>query len=162
MAATIYVTIDGNKQGKIEGDVKQEGRENTILGYSLDHTIEIPRDTHTGMPTGQRIHHPVTVLTEIGKHTPKIFQACANGEPLNVKFDFFTINDKGQEEKYYSVKLTKAIVTEAKEWFPPTFLAENKQYRHMHSISFSYEKITWTHVKDSIEAEDNWNAPRLA
>lgn len=162
MAITIYMKAKGSSQGDIQGDVKQQGRENTILGYALEHKVEIPRDTHTGLPVGQRIHHPVIITTEIGKHTPKIFQACSTGEPLDVEFDFYRINDKGLEEKYYTVKLTKAIVIEASEWFPETFMPENKSYKHMQTISMSYEKIVWTHVPDGIEAEDAWNVPKLA
>jgi len=162
MAITAYITATGASQGAIQGDVKQQGRENTILGYALDHTVEIPRDTHTGLPTGQRIHHPLSVTTEIGKHTPKIFQACSTGEPLDVTLDLYRINDKGAEEKYYTVKLSKAIVIEAKEWFPETFVTDNKPYKHMQTISLSYEKIIWTFNPDGVEAQDDWNAPKLS
>ncbi|AUR53064.1 type VI secretion system tube protein TssD [Aquella oligotrophica] len=162
MAITIYATIQGSSQGAIQGDVKQQGRENTILGYALDHDVEIPRDTHTGLAVGQRIHNPVVLTTEIGKHTPKIFQACSTGEPLDVTLDFYRINDKGLEEKYYTVKLTKAIVVNSREWFPETFIADNKPYKHMQTISMSYEKISWIDNINSTEAEDAWNAPKLA
>jgi len=53
-------------------------------------------------------------------------------------------------------------VIESKEWFPETFVADNKPYKHMQTIAMSYEKIVWTHVSDGIEAEDGWNAPKLA
>jgi len=53
MAMTSYLTLEGANQGKIEGDVTQKGREKSILVYEIEHEIEIPRDTHTGMPTGQ-------------------------------------------------------------------------------------------------------------
>lgn len=162
MAITIYMTAQGATQGAIQGDVKQQGRENTILGYALDHNVEIPRDTHTGLPIGQRIHGPLVITTEIGKHTPKIFQACCTGEPLSITLDFYRINDKGLEEKYYTVKLTKAIVIDSKEWFPETFVADNKPYKHMQTISMSYESIVWTYVPDGIEAEDGWNAPKVS
>ncbi len=159
MAMTAYMKIKGKNQGDIKGDCTQKGREDTILCYNLDHSVEIPRDTHTGLPTGQRIHKPFKITTHIGKHTPKIFQACCTGEHLDVELEAYQINEKGQEEKYYTVKLQEAIVVEAREWYPTTFLEENKAYRHMQDVFFTYETIIWTYVKDGIESEDSWKKP---
>lgn len=162
MAMTIYMTVTGASQGAIEGEVEQTGRDGTILGYALEHKMEIPRDTHTGLPVGQRIHHPLIITTDIGKHSPKLFQACATGEPLSVELDFYRINDKGLELKYYTVKLTSAIVVDIREWFPETFLPENKTYKHMQTTSMTYEGIVWRYTPDGIEAEDDWKKPALA
>jgi len=68
MAMTIYMKVTGKNQGEIKGDCTQQGRENLILCYFMDHTVEIPKDTHTGLPTGQRIHLPLKVITNMGKH----------------------------------------------------------------------------------------------
>lgn len=162
MAMTIYMTVTGASQGAIKGEVTQTGRDGTIMGYALEHNMEIPRDTHTGLPVGQRIHHPLIITTALGMHSPKLFQSCSTGEQLSVTLDFYRINDKGLEEKYYTVQLTKAIVIDIKEWFPETFLPENKTYHHMQTIAMSYEKIVWTYVPDGIESEDDWKAPKLA
>jgi type VI secretion system secreted protein Hcp len=87
MALTGYLTIEGNNQGKIEGDCVQKGREDSILVYGFEHQIEIPTDIHTGLPTGQRIHKPITIEKKFDCSTPKIMQACTSGEQLN----FFSI-----------------------------------------------------------------------
>lgn len=160
MAMTIYMKVTGKNQGEIQGDCTQQGRENMIIGYSMDHTVEIPRDTHTGLPTGQRIHKPFEITTNMGKHTPKLFQACCSGEQMDVETDFYRINEKGQEEKYFSIKLQNAIIVESREWFPETFMEENKPYKHMQDIFFTYETIIWTYVIDGIEAEDSWKTPK--
>ncbi len=160
MAMTIYLTINGKSQGAIEGDCTQKGREKQIIGYALDHTMVIPQDTHTGLPTGQRVHKPFVITTDVGKATPKIFQACSTGERLDVTADFYRINDKGLEEKYYTVKLTNAIVVNAKEWFPETFINDHAGYKHMLTAALAYEKIVWTYVPDGIEAEDDWQTPK--
>jgi len=160
MAMTIYMKVTGKNQGEIQGDCTQQGRENLIMGYAMDHSVEIPRDTHTGLPTGQRIHQPLVFTTNMGKHAPKLFQACCSGEHLEVEITFYRISEKGQEEKYFTIKLKEAIVVNAREWFPPTFLEENKPYKHMLDIAFTYEDIIWTYTPDGIEAEDNWKAPK--
>jgi len=56
MATTIYMKVTGKNQGEIQGDCTQQGRENLILCYQMDHAVEIPKDTHTGLPTGQRVN----------------------------------------------------------------------------------------------------------
>lgn len=155
MAMTIYAKIDG-----IPGDCTQAGREDMIICYSLDHTVDIPRDTHSGLPTGQRIHRPVKISTHIGKHTPLLFDACAAGTRLKVELHFFRINDKGKEEEYYVIALDQAIVVETREWFPTTFIEENKAYKHMQDVSFTYESIKWTATKDGTEADDSWKKPK--
>ncbi|MBN1104074.1 MAG: type VI secretion system tube protein Hcp, partial [Deltaproteobacteria bacterium] len=56
MPMPCHMSVTGKNQGKIEGSCDIQGREGTILIYAVDHTVEIPRDTHTGLPTGKRIH----------------------------------------------------------------------------------------------------------
>jgi len=161
MPMPCHMSVTGKNQGKIEGSCDIQGREGTILVYALDHTVEIPRDTHTGLPTGKRIHLPMTVEKEIDKSTPKLMQALASGEQLSeVILDFWRISPKGTEEKYFTVKLQDAIIVNIESFFPETFLEANEKYKHMEKISFTYSKIIWTWQPDGIEAEDSWKAPK--
>jgi type VI secretion system secreted protein Hcp len=152
--------VTGKNQGEMQGDCTQQGRENLILVYALDHNVQIPRDTHTGLPTGQRIHGPLTITKHFDKASPKLMQACCSGEHVDVVLDFFRINEKGLEEKYYTIQLIEAIIVSIRDYKPITFLEENRPYRDMEEISFTYEKIIWTYVPDGIEAEDSWKAPK--
>ncbi len=160
MAMTIYAKVTGKNQGDIEGDCTQKGREKLIMCYEMEHNVEIPRDTHSGLPTGQRIHKPLKLVTSMGKQTPKIFQACCSGEHCDVELTFFRISEKGLEEKYFTIKLKEAIVVDSREFFPYTFLEENKPYKHMQEISFTYADIIWTYTPDGIECEDSFAAPK--
>jgi len=90
-------------------------------------------------------------------------QAVTSGEHMKTfELKYFRINDKGQEEHYYTVKLENAIVVSTKQYKPLTFLEENKPYHDMEVISFSYEKITVTYEPDGIEAEDDWKQPKAS
>ncbi|NOQ30571.1 MAG: type VI secretion system tube protein Hcp [Helicobacteraceae bacterium] len=161
MAMTGYLTLEGTNQGKIEGDVTQKGREKSILVYGIEHAIEIPKDTHTGMPTGQRIHMPFCITKHLDQSSPKIMQAVTSGEHMKTfELKYFRINDKGQEEHYYTVKLENAIVVGTKHTKLLTFLPENKPYHDMEDVCFTYEKITTTYEPSGIEAEDNWKEPK--
>lgn len=163
MAMTSYLSLTGAKQGEIKGGCTQAGREKKILVYSSDHDVEIPRDTHTGLPTGQRIHHPLIITKAKDCSSPLLFQACCTGEQFTAwELQYFRINDKGQEEHYFTIKLTNAIIVRMREFTPLTFVPENKPFHDMEEVSFTYEKIAWTYETDGIEAEDDWKKPTAA
>jgi len=160
MPMTSYLTLAGTSQGPIEGDCVQAGRENKILVYSLEHKIEIPRDTHTGLPSGQRIHHPLTITKRIDPSSPLIAQACCTGEHINnFVLDFYQIDENGKEILYYKIILENAIIVQVENYYPLTFLEENKPYLHMEKVSFTYSKISWSHETASKTAEDDWKKP---
>lgn len=161
MAMTSYLKLTGTTQGAIEGDCTQQGHEKTILVYAMDHQVEIPRDTHTGLATGQRLHKPMVVTKHLDCASPKLQAACVSGERMTeVVLEFYRINERGLEEHYYTIKLENAIVVETRLFKPMTFIEENKPYHDMEEISFTYEKIIWTYVTDGIEAEDDWKKPK--
>jgi len=160
MANTMYLKLTGANQGEIQGDCSQQGRENTVLVYQLDHSVEIPRDTHTGLPTGQRIHLPIVITKHEDKASPKLFQACCSGEQFTSwELDFYRINEKGQEEHYYTIKLENAIIVNLRKYTPLTFLPDNKPYKDMEEVSFTYATMIQTYEPDGIEAQDSWMKP---
>lgn len=159
MAMTSYLTVKAKDQGDIKGDCTQSGREDTILVYSIDHSVEIPRDTHTGLPTGSRMHKPFQIVKHKDLSSPKLFQACCRGEQVEAELKFYRITDAGKEEHYFTIKLEEAIIVEMQEHNPITFLEENKPYKDMETVSFTYSKIIWTYEPDGIETEDSWKEP---
>jgi type VI secretion system secreted protein Hcp len=161
MPMPCYLTVEGQNQGKIEGSTKVQGQEGKILVQAVDHTIEIPKSPQTGLPTGKRVHGAMSVTKEIDKSSPKLYQALTSGEQLkDVSLEFYRISPKGTEEKYYTVKLENAILTNMQSWTPNCLDLSNKQMGHMEDLAFTYEKITWTYEPDGIEAEDSWLAPK--
>lgn len=159
MALTMYMKVTGKNQGEIKGSCDQGGdKKDKILIYAMDHEVEIPRDTHTGLPTGQRIHHPLTALKAKDVSSPKLFAACCKGEGVTVELDFYRIKDTGEEELYYKINLEDAIIVSMKEKTPETFLPENKPYKDMEEVSFTYSKITWSYTDGNIEFTDDWKA----
>ena len=108
MALTMYMKVTGKNQGEIKGSCDQGGdKKDKILVYAMDHKVEIPKDTHTGLPTGQRIHHPLTVTKAKDVASPKLFAACCKGEQVDVEIDFYRIKPTGEEELYYKITITQ-------------------------------------------------------
>lgn len=157
MPVPINLTLTGAKQGKIEGSCQIKGRVGTILVEAVEHNIEIPRSPQTGLPTGKRVHGPLTVTKEIDKSSPKLFQALCTGEQMtSVEIDWYRISKEGVEEKYFTTKLQNAIIVDIRTWMPNALRPDDSQLGHMEDVSFTYEKIIWTWVKDGIETEDSW------
>lgn len=61
-SSSVFMTVTGDKQGLIRGEVTQRGRENQhrLLAYS--HEIVSPRDPATGQATGKRQHQPFRIV----------------------------------------------------------------------------------------------------
>jgi len=156
-----YLTLQGETQGKIEGSREVQGHSGKILIQAVDHRIELPKSPQTGLPSGKRQHLGITLTKEIDKSSPKIFQAQCSGEQLSkVELEFYRISPKGTEEKYYTIRLEKAVVTSSRTWVPNCLAPENRQFGHMEDIALTYEKIVWTWEPDGIEAEDSWLTPK--
>jgi len=160
MAMPAHLTLTGEKQGKIDGHCRIQGREKTILVYGMNHEISIPRSPTDGLSTGKRLHGPLTITKEFDTSSPKLYQALCTGEHMsNVTIKWYTINEKGHEEHYFTHTLEDAIVVSIKPSLPLTLVADNEQLRHMEEVSFTYKKIKWTWEATGIESEDSWEAP---
>ena len=160
MPMPCHMTLEGETQGAIDGSCEMQGRENSILVYAMNHDIHIPRDPQTGLASGKRIHGPLTIVKEVDKSSPKLYQALCTGENMtNVELKYFRVAPDGTEEHYFTTTLENAIVVEMKPYMPVAFLAENEPYRHMEELSLTYRKIMWDWVPDGIGAEDDWMVP---
>lgn len=161
MPMPIHLKVTGAKQGPIQGSCPLKGREGTILVQAMDHLVAMPKSPQTGLPTGKRLHLPMTLTKEIDKSSPKLFQALTSGEQLtNVELDFYRISPQGMEEMYYKIVLSNAIVTGIRTYFPNCLEKASDTMGHMEEVAFTYEKIVWTWIPDGIEAEDDWTAPK--
>lgn len=160
MPMTSHMDVTGENQGKIDGNCTMVGREDTILVYGFNHTIEIPRHKEDGLPTGKRRHGGLTVTKEIDQATPGLNQAMCTGERLsNVTLRKYRIDQTGQEEHFFTITLENAIVQQIKAEDLLSFTEEGKNARHLEHVTFSYEKIIWKHEVDSKESEDSWKVP---
>lgn len=161
MPMPCHLTLEGEKQGIIEGSCDMMGREKTILVYELQHKVHMPRDPHSGLPTSKRVHEPFTIVKMIDKSSPKLFQALCTGEHMkNVTLKYYRITKQGTEEHYYTTTLEDAIITGFQPAMPSTLIAANEPFGHMEAISFTYKKIKMTFEPNGIEVEDSWMTPR--
>jgi type VI secretion system secreted protein Hcp len=159
MPIPLYAIIDG-ANGKIDGSCDQEGHKDEILVQAFISDFEIPKSPQTGLPTGRAAPKPLMITKEVDKSTPLLYQALAKGEQLKtVTFNFFRINAQGKEEKYYTVKLERAIVVQIRSHIQYVKDPKYSQMGNMEDVFFAYGKITETQVIDGIEADFDYENP---
>jgi len=154
-AAGVQMFMDtvGQKSGQFPGDSSLKGHTNdtTLLSYSYE--LSSPRDAATGLPTGRRQHHPVTVTKVLGSNSPVYLQAISTNENLKT----VTINFWKQETNprggalvnYYRVTLMDASLFDVKQMSSSGEVLEE--------YSFTFRKITQSDLVHNRTWSDDWN-----
>jgi type VI secretion system secreted protein Hcp len=160
MPVHAYLTVKAQKQGVIKGSCDQEGHAGEILVYEFRHEVEIPKDAHTGQPTGRRLHRPLAITKGFDRASPPLYQALCSGEPVpEATLKFYRIRG-GAEEHYFTIKLENALVVAMRPTMPLCLDPKFASYEHLEEVSFAYQKIIWTHVVEGTEAGDDWKQSR--
>ena len=154
-----YITIEGQSQGQIKGEVRRKGMESKIAGFGFSFSEMSPRDLNSGMASGHRVHTPIKITKGIDIASPKLLQALVSNETLKtVTLEFWgpsqmTASGMGSEVKYYTVKLTNASIT-AFNQTDGTFLPENDQKteKALEELTLTYQKIEITSTDGSSSA----------
>jgi type VI secretion system secreted protein Hcp len=155
-----YLTLEGEKQGKIEGACEQSGREGTLLVQAFDHEVRIPTDIQTGLAAGKRVHGPYKVCVEVDKALPLMFQSLCTGEHLKkVEIKLFRIAKTGAEEHYFTTTLEDAVIVSIKPYMPNCLDKSMGSFGHMVEVAFTYRKCIWRHECDKKESQDDWKVP---
>ncbi|CDM89125.1 Hcp family type VI secretion system effector [Xenorhabdus bovienii] len=143
MANSIYLTINGSKQGLISagcstydsiGNKYQEGHEDQIFVYSFDH--DISRDQNVS-------HLPVIITKPIDKSSPLLGVTISDNEKIDCVLDFYRTSQSGGAEKFYSIKLRNAFIKHISVHYPNSLTHSDAQ--PYENITISYESITWQH-----------------
>jgi len=158
MALPGYMTIVAENQGSIEGECDLEGREGALVVQAIQHSVKLPTDQR-GLPNGRRVHMPITILKELDRTSPMLYQALSEGELLSqVVIDWYRIDSAGMEELYYRQSLKNAQITAIEFIVENETDMANSKLGHMEKVSLIYDSITWSHEADGIEFEDDFGA----
>jgi type VI secretion system secreted protein Hcp len=107
--------IKGKQQGQFKGDVTKDdkGIEKDSVGvYSVDYGIDTPRDAASGLPSGKRQHHPVTIVKRVGPSTINLLTAVSNNETISTAtLSFFKPDGSGKLAKFLTIELTNATIS---------------------------------------------------
>jgi type VI secretion system secreted protein Hcp len=138
----ILATIDESKQGRIFG--AGPGKQWSVL--SLSWGVSVPTDTATGLPSGQRIHRPVSLVMEDSENTAQLLQAIVTNEVLTDVV--LSITDDSTGELAVRMALQNAILTD--------FSMSSGGDRPTESFTLNFQKITYTDGNKT--ASDDWQS----
>ncbi|MCK4608442.1 MAG: type VI secretion system tube protein Hcp [Gammaproteobacteria bacterium] len=157
MASPVYVTIKDEQGQQVKANVQIKGREGTAEGHAFDYTVSIPSDKNTGQLTAVRQHHNVILIKALDSASPVLFDACCRGKTLqSVRFDWYHINDRGEEEVYFTHTLSSVKVVAVKQFMLHVKDPHNDGYNHQEEVSMRFQKIDLNYPDGNIKASDDW------
>jgi type VI secretion system secreted protein Hcp len=162
MALNAYLTLTGHKQGQIKGGVTQKGREGSILVHAYSNEIVSERDPASGLPTGKREHLPVTIVKEVDRSSPQLWNALVTNETLTqweLKFWSADAAQGGVEKQIYTVSLVNAGIASIHEYMDDNQEPAEANLPLQEEITFTYQKIEWTWMNPTVAASDDWESP---
>jgi type VI secretion system secreted protein Hcp len=165
MALNAYLTMKGQKAGEVKGSVTQKGRADSIMVVAYSHEIVSPRDAASGLPTGKRMHKPLSITKEIDKASPILYNMMVTNENIptfSLKFwkpQGSAAGGVGSEVQYYTIELVNANIAQINEYMLDNKVPENMKFPPMEKVYFTYQKIVWTWVDGGITCEDDWESP---
>jgi len=162
MAVNAYLTLKGQQQGPISGPVTEKGRENSIEIHSFSNQIASPRDPASGLPTGKRIHHPISIVKEIDQTSTALRSAFVENENLvSWTLQFWTVGavDPVMDTETYAIQLTNANIASIREFMVDSEDPANNGLPLREEVTFTYQKIEWIWTDGDTTAEDDWAQP---
>lgn len=157
--AYIFLTLTGQKQGQIRGDVTQKGREGSILVSYLQQKKVSPRDAASGLATGKIQHEPLVFRKTVDRSSPLLQTAMSGNENLTVAtFKFWRPSPTGAEVQHFTIELTNASISSLNLYHPDTLDtgAAGSNVAEQEEIALTYQRIQWTWTNGGITAQDDW------
>lgn len=148
MDATL--TLSGPHGPVRGGDLRGGG----IAVVDVRHTLTTPLDASTGRASGPPGHAPVVVTKEVDRASPVLAEAWATNAVLTGwKLEVLGADRLGRRVPVYAVELRRAVVVQISLQGGP------EDGTPLESVSFAYERITWTWTDGRVSADAPWGPP---
>ena|ERR1035437_678406 len=149
-----FLSVTGQKQGVIKGGVNEKGHEGQMWLYRYHSEVVSPRDPQSGLPTGRRVHKPITITKPIDRSTPLFAQALVTNE--NLSEVILHIYDNNRE--VYQIKLINANISDISQEMSLNQTSTGARLPVLENISFTFQKIEWRWLDGGTSASDNWES----
>ena len=144
MLGYMKVKIAGTEAegGCTQKDVGPVKREKACEVYAFDHTVELPVNVDTGLPTGSRVHRPMKVTVYLDQAAPLLEDALCHGKEVEGDI-WFVRNAQTPEglEGYYHINFKTARVVSLPDDPPGPGRgkqADSGPYRNRHNLFRNY------------------------
>ena len=155
--ARVYVTAEGNKQGKFKGQSPMAKWQNAVPATSFTYQVTAPADSSTGLASGKRVHSPVVVTMPAGAASPQFFVAVTESEVLkSVTLQVVRTDANGSEEVFYTIRLTNATASRFRQYTPAPDPANPGGAGLLIEVSFAFQKIEIVSADGGTMGMDDW------
>ncbi|MCA8918927.1 MAG: type VI secretion system tube protein Hcp [Planctomycetes bacterium] len=138
----VFVKIDGMPGSSSDAN---HGDWCDVRGFN--HGMEYPFDMRENKGRGEPVHGACSIVKEIDKASPKIYEALAKKKKVNkVELEFWRDHPtEGGSEKYFTIELEDCRIVQARPYMPTGGSAGAEDaMSHMEEVGFAYRKIGWT------------------
>jgi len=143
--SSIHLQLSTTENGSIGGSCEVQGKSETIVVIGLGHEIELPYDLRSGLPTAQRLHHPIIISKYIDRSSPLLYKALCRNETVDHAYlRYYRTLPNGQEQLYYTTHLEGGKIISIKSAFP-----------NIEQVTILYSRITWTYETEEIRYVDD-------
>jgi type VI secretion system secreted protein Hcp len=173
MALDSSIRAVGSKQGAFKHVNPVKGRSGTSPVIEFTHSITAPRDAQSGLATGKRLHHPLSITKELDPSTINFIAALTTNETLStVVINFYIASAAGlarpgasatEEKAAYTIELKNAVLSGYRVVQPNTRNPDPavKNRNTWEVIDFTYQEITCTWNDGGLSTSDNWLDPAV-
>ena len=156
-ALTAYLTVKGQKQGTLRGGSARETGATTVVSFA--HDVMSPRDAASGLPTGKRMHKPISVTLEVGPSASPEWKEVATKATVlpQLTIALLTTPQPGKPATLYeTVTLKNAIVTKLQEGMTDTPASSSERTNYLRlTIDYAELHTLVTHADGKTET-DTW------
>ena len=157
MAIHGYMSIRGRFRGLISagcstqdsiGNRCQAGHTDEIMVLSFSHNLS---NVHN---TDRATHRPILITKHLDKSTPILAEALASREIVDCKINFYRVNDRGQQERYFNIELTGGLIVDQRIEVPHSVLLNQQDPQEY--LAIRYDAISWQHLIAGTSGYANW------
>lgn len=123
----------------------------------LSWSVISPRDAASGLPTGKRMHRPVTLGARMSAATLQLGTALTDNDNLTtVQLLFFSADaDTGVQTLSRTMTLTNASVASLSVYT----IRDDDELLTFMDVSFTYQKVGIEDYAHGISYQDDWETP---
>ncbi len=124
------------------GALSQFPNSSLVLSY---HEAGLSTYLHDG--SGAFLYGGLTVVRPVAKSSPQFWKALALGEPWTECILVFTRQKQGSDtnEEYFKIKIEEVLINQIESRAVAQLEAPGTGRAHLETITFNFNKITWTH-----------------
>jgi type VI secretion system Hcp family effector len=137
-----------NQDGPVEGKLS----DGSFQVFQIDFGVYLPFDTELNKPEGSRRMNPCKIVCEKGPQSPLLMKTLCEGQSCpKIELNWYTIDERGTETKYFTTTFENAKIVSMKEWMPLTKVKETENIGHLEEIAIVAEKYNWNYLPKGVE-----------